>query len=273
MGSFSWLKADVTTNKANIVEGDKFACLIPEEFGGGYIVDNYRDYGYLYDKENKVKYDMYELLAFWNKEITSDKLQYDGEFPNLKPIDKYTDNNRGLGIDIGCYDMDMDSLKYPLKLVSEKYAKTHTYEDCPNKSFGDPIQGFSGLTWKSLIKERFNARICVGFYKLLQDRLSYIKNDDKKFEEINFIENFLTRCRLTDNDLVSKRETIADEMKISKIVAEATGKLKFIEKLENLEKSLNEVNEKIEKKQNKLNDLKISLSSDDINKMDEIERD
>ena len=32
-------------------------------------------------------------------------------------------------------------------------------------------------------------------------------------------------------------------------------------------------NEKIEKKQNKLNDLKISLSSDDINKMDEIERD
>ena len=62
-------------------------------------------------------------------------------------------------------------------------------------------------------------------------------------------------------------------MKISKIVAEATGKLKFIEKLENLEKSLNEVNEKIEKKQNKLNDLKISLSSDDINKMDEIGRD
>ena len=54
MGSFSWLKADVTTNKANIVEGDKFACLIPEEFGGGYIVDNYRDYGYLYDKENKI---------------------------------------------------------------------------------------------------------------------------------------------------------------------------------------------------------------------------
>lgn len=132
------------------------------------------------------------------------------------------------------------------------------------------------MTWKSLIKERFNARICVGFYKLLQDRLSYIKNDDKKFEEINFIENFLTRCRLTDNDLdtlISKRETIADEMKISKIVAEATGKLKFIEKSENLEKSLNEVNEKIEKKQNKLNDLKISLSSDDINKMDEIERD
>lgn len=33
---------------------------------------------------------------------------------------------------------------------------------------------------------------------------------NKKFEEINFIENFLTRCRLTDNDLdtlISKRET------------------------------------------------------------------
>ena len=84
--------------------------------------------------------------------------------------------------------MDMDSLKYPLKLVSEKYAKTHTYEECPNKSFGDPNQGFSGLSWKRLIKERFNAQICAGFYKLLQDRLSYIKNDDKKFEEINYIE-------------------------------------------------------------------------------------
>lgn len=272
MGSFSWLRADVTTNKANIVEGDKFACLIPKEFGGGYIVDNYRDYGYLYDSKNKVKYDMYELLAFWNKDITSDKLQYDGEFPNLKPIDKYTDNNRCLGIDIGCYDMDMDSLKYPLKLVSEKYAKTHTYEECPNKSFGDPNQGFSGLSWKRLIKERFNAQICAGFYKLLQDRLSYIKNDDKKFEEINYIEKFLTRCRLTDNELdnlISKREAIADEIKISKIVAEATGKLWS---LENLEKMLNDVNEKTEKKQNELNDLKISFN-DDINKMDEIERD
>lgn len=37
MGSFSWLRANVDTEKANIAEGDKFACLIPKEFGGGYI--------------------------------------------------------------------------------------------------------------------------------------------------------------------------------------------------------------------------------------------
>ena len=36
MGSFSWLRANVDTEKANIAEGDKFACLIPKEFGGGY---------------------------------------------------------------------------------------------------------------------------------------------------------------------------------------------------------------------------------------------
>ena len=33
MGSFSWLRANVDTEKANIAEGDKFACLIPKEFG------------------------------------------------------------------------------------------------------------------------------------------------------------------------------------------------------------------------------------------------
>lgn len=44
MSSFSWLRADVTSNKANVSLGDRFACLIPKEFGGGYIVDYYQDY-------------------------------------------------------------------------------------------------------------------------------------------------------------------------------------------------------------------------------------
>jgi hypothetical protein len=34
MGSFSWLRADVTSNKANVSLEDRFACLIPKEFGG-----------------------------------------------------------------------------------------------------------------------------------------------------------------------------------------------------------------------------------------------
>ena len=70
MGSFSWLRANVDTEKANIACGDKFACLIPKEFGGGYIEDTYQDYGNLGTKEDgRPKYDLYELLAFWNKRL------------------------------------------------------------------------------------------------------------------------------------------------------------------------------------------------------------
>lgn len=45
MGCFSWLKADKLTNVANIVEGKPFKFLIPQEFGGGFIKDNYQGYG------------------------------------------------------------------------------------------------------------------------------------------------------------------------------------------------------------------------------------
>lgn len=153
MGSFSWTKADKLTKVANIVTGKPFKFLIPKEFGGGFIKDYYQDYGYLGVKENGYpKYDMYELLAFWNadieipfsdEEIVRSELKYDGEFPLLKEIDQYTDNNRSLGIDIGCYDAQIDKLKYPLKLVSASYKGT--YEECSGRSYGDPNQGFCPL--------------------------------------------------------------------------------------------------------------------------------
>lgn len=141
MGSFSWLKADSLTRVANVAYGEPFKFLIPKEFGGGFIKDKYQDYGYLGKKENgEPKYDMYELLAFWNKELVGDDLIYEGNFPNMKEIDKYTDHNRDLGIDIGCYDEDIDKLKYPLKLVSASYKGT--YEDLETYSYEDPDQGF-----------------------------------------------------------------------------------------------------------------------------------
>lgn len=37
MGEFSFLRADVTLKRANIVEGDPISLLIPKEFGGGSI--------------------------------------------------------------------------------------------------------------------------------------------------------------------------------------------------------------------------------------------
>lgn len=165
MGSFSWLKADNLTKVANIVDDKPFKFLIPKEFGGGFIKDYYQDYGYLGTKENgNPKYDMYELLAFWNahmkmpiytnrcdKEVhasydgssVKDHLQWDGDFPMLKEIDEYTNKNRHIGITIGCYDAEIDLLDFPLKLVSASYKGT--YEDCEGKSYNDPNQGWTPL--------------------------------------------------------------------------------------------------------------------------------
>lgn len=138
MGSFSWNKADKLTQIENIAFDKSFKFLIPKEFGGGFIKEKYQDYGYLGTKEDgEPKYDMYELLAFWNK---TDGLKYDGEYPLMKERDRHTDHNRDLGIYIGCYDRDILKLKYPLKLVSSSF--NGTYEDLDTPSLGDPDQGF-----------------------------------------------------------------------------------------------------------------------------------
>jgi hypothetical protein len=214
MGSFSWLRANVDTEKANIACGDKFACLIPKEFGGGYIEDTYQDYGNLGTKEDgSPKYDLYELLAFWNNDrpyfhlsytgagkTVKDNLYYNGDFPNLKEIDEFTDANRSIGIDIGCYDREIDRLKYPLKLVSVSYAKNHTYEDCPYKSFGDTEQGFCSYNWIKLTeyKTEFTstAHIPQGYADLIRGRIRYLEEKDNfnKWEEIGALETFLDEC-------------------------------------------------------------------------------
>ena len=158
MGSFSWLKADNLTKIANVQYGAPFKFLIPEEFGGGYIKDYYQDYGYLGTKEDGTpKYDMYELLAFWNHEIVEEygyELQYDEEeMPMMKEIDQHTFYNRNVGINIGCYDKQIDRLKYPLKLVSCSYKGS--YEDCEGRSYNDPAQGSYPLTRKNLEEGHF----------------------------------------------------------------------------------------------------------------------
>lgn len=153
MGCFSWLKADKLTKVANIVEDKPFKLLIPKKFGGGFIKDNYQGYGRIGKKEDgSPKYDMYELLAFWNADMNmpygegcqvGDKLQWDGDFPMLKEIDEYSRKNRNVGIDIGCYDHEIDKLKYPLKLVSASYKGT--YEECEGRSYNDPNQGWGAI--------------------------------------------------------------------------------------------------------------------------------
>jgi len=146
MGSFSWNKADKLTAIENVAYGSSFKFLIPKEFGGGFIKDKYQDYGYLGKKENgEPKYDMYELLAFWNN---AKDLQYDGEYPLMKEIDQYTRDNRIKGIDIGCYDFEIEKLKYPLKLVSPSFKGT--YEDLDTPSLGDPDQGWGSRKRKTV---------------------------------------------------------------------------------------------------------------------------
>lgn len=147
MGSFSWLRADKTTKRSNLTDGDSYKILIPQEFGGGFIKDVYYDYGYVfYDTDHEA--DLYGILAYWNK---CDGMIFNGEeYPStMKDIlergNTCLQNNRCKGIDIGCYDEDIDKLKYPLKLVSASYKGT--YEECEGKSYGDPEQGFRKTYW------------------------------------------------------------------------------------------------------------------------------
>lgn len=149
MGSFSWLRADRTTKRSNIVPGDKYKILIPKEFGGGHIQDTYTGYGRIFEEdETKKTADLYGILAYWNK---CENMFYDGdEYPStmediLTRGNTTRQENRHQGIEIGCYDEEINNLKYPLKLVSASYEGT--YEDCDGVSYGDPNQGFFKTYW------------------------------------------------------------------------------------------------------------------------------
>ena len=92
--------------------------------------------------------DLYGILAYWSK---CDGMIFDGdEYPStmediLKRGHTCNQENRCKGINIGCYDDDINKLKYPLKLVSASY--NGTYEECDGKSYNDPNQGFYKTYW------------------------------------------------------------------------------------------------------------------------------
>jgi len=149
MGSFSFKRADKTTKRSNLTYGDRYKILIPQEFGGGFIKDTYYDYGWVFEfDDTKESADLYGILAYWNK---CDGMIYDGdEYPStmediLKRGNTCLQENRLKGIDIGCYDHQIDKLKYPLKLVSASYKGT--YEECNMRSYGDPEQGLCKTYW------------------------------------------------------------------------------------------------------------------------------
>lgn len=150
MGSFSWLRADKTTKRSNLVKGDKYKILIPAEFGGGYIIDTYYNYGNVFEYDStRPNADLYGILAYWNK---CEGMQYEGDtYPAtiqeiLERGDTCSYNNRSKGIYIGCCKENIDKLKYPLKLVS--FSFKGTYEDCEGRSYNDPNQGLFKTYWK-----------------------------------------------------------------------------------------------------------------------------
>lgn len=159
MGSFSWTRADHTTKRSNISGDDSYKILIPKEFGGGYIKDTYFDYGKVFF-ETDHEADLYGILAYWNH---CEGMAYEGDhYPKtMNEILKYGNTmqqeNRCIGIEIGCYDDQVDRLKYPLKLVSASYQGT--YEDCEGRSYGDPNQGFGRGKWKSKEYEYYLRKI------------------------------------------------------------------------------------------------------------------
>jgi signal peptidase I len=165
MGSFSWLRADRTTKRNNLAYNDKYKILVPEVYGGGYIKDKYYDYGYInYDRNTAVyvdgkgtkhsltgiQADLYGVLFYWNNPKEIKKLQGTDDMPDMMKIICFGETLeqyiRCGGIEIGCYDKQVDKLKYPLKLVSASYKGT--YEECEMRSYGDPNQGFCKTYWR-----------------------------------------------------------------------------------------------------------------------------
>lgn len=150
MGSFSFTRADHTTKRANIACGDKYKFLIPQEFGGGFVMDIYDDYGRMIYNEKFV--DMYGILAWWNG---CEGLQYEGdtapktmqEICERGMTDLQENRCKGFGLHYGDegHTWNMEKLKYPLKLVSVSYKGT--YEDCKGISFSDGKQGWNKGFW------------------------------------------------------------------------------------------------------------------------------
>ena len=134
MGCFSWCLLDT---KRELVMGQLFKVLIPEEFGGGYILTRYEDYGE-FDHKSET-YDLYEILAAWN-EGGIELNEY-----GVVACSPETDMNRSRGIDIGCYDHEAAKLKFPLRLTSIEDEKT--YEDYDGMfSIAAPSQGWDAQT-------------------------------------------------------------------------------------------------------------------------------
>lgn len=177
MGAFSWLRAERTTQRKNIAVGDVYKILIPQEFGSGFIRDEYYGSGAVFGADWNHMADLYGILAYWNK---CPGMVYDGaEYPSamqdiLTRGNTCLQENRYKGLEIGCYNEEIARLKYPLKLVSASYKGT--YEECVGRTtviqrrdairlIGRPEKRDSGTQW--LLTPKI---ICISMNLMKQNR-------------------------------------------------------------------------------------------------------
>lgn len=175
MGSLSFMRADKTTQRSNLIIADSYKILIPQKFGSGYIKDEYWDYGYInhygnavYVDTNGVKHkinveaDLYGLVAYMNRHMDASLWGYKNEalWSTLRNVsddimdilqngDTNNQDIRTKGIAISYYSKDINLLEYPLKLVSASCK--YTYEDCNMKSYVDTESGFKAKKWDSTL--------------------------------------------------------------------------------------------------------------------------
>lgn len=148
MGQFSWIYADTNKQLVDDKQADTFL-LVPKEFHHKYgkaiyegCYDGYGNFG---------KYDVYDLVLEWNKEMIPEIIRRikkgnwhcsvnENDINNLQ---NYFDGKeisceaRWLGIIMACYDEDNFALEYPIKITS----KEMDYENT-SASKSDPNQGW-----------------------------------------------------------------------------------------------------------------------------------
>lgn len=156
MSSVSWLRAEDSTRYMNIASCNNvgFRLLVPkpfiEEFGNEIRSEDYRGYGYI--MYNGVLYDMFGLLAKFNKNYLNKSAyvykECQGTMLNPQGLrcDNETMQNRNIGVEISREVQDTMFLRYPLKLVSLSYEGTK-YEKCAGFSIVDPEQGKKQTHW------------------------------------------------------------------------------------------------------------------------------
>lgn len=149
MGQFSWIYSDTNKQLLDDVYAETYL-LVPKQFqeryGKAIYEDCYGGYG------DFGEYDVYNLIAEWNKEIIPEIINKikEGKWKcntcekDIENLQAYYEGKeidcelRYLGIIMACYDEDNATLKYPIKITTKEMG----YEDV-SPSLSDPYQGWS----------------------------------------------------------------------------------------------------------------------------------